>query len=353
MQFSDVLGEHLLGIGIAANGEARDIGGSASYINRTRRWNWGVFGEHVPLVSGTGGAGLTVVDGRTVFAEQTLRFRQTQTQTGVLTAYPLGRSLRVEFNGAFRRIGFSQELRTRYFDPLTGVFLGEDREDLGSPDPIRLGSVGVALVGDTSVFGATSPILGRRFRLDTNTNAGDLYLTDVTLDVRQYVMPIQPVTFAARALHVGRYGADSEDARLTPLFLGYSTLVRGYDSGTFSASECTTSTATSCPEFDRLLGSRIFVFNGEVRAPLPGLFQGQLNYGPVPVELFGFIDSGVAWSRGDRPTLPGGVRRWVTSAGAGARVNLFGFAIGEFNLARALDRRGRGWTFVFNLRPGF
>jgi hypothetical protein len=39
--------------------------------------------------------------------------------------------------------------------------------------------------------------------------------------------------------------------------------------------------------------------------------------------------------------------------GGGARVNLFGFAIAEFNLARPLQRPGRGWLFVFNLRPGF
>jgi hypothetical protein len=43
----------------------------------------------------------------------------------------------------------------------------------------------------------------------------------------------------------------------------------------------------------------------------------------------------------------------VTSAGFGARVNLFGYAVGEFNAARALDRPGTGWQFVFNLRPGF
>jgi outer membrane protein assembly factor BamA len=161
------------------------------------------------------------------------------------------------------------------------------------------------------------------------------------------------VTLAARVLHVGRYGSGSEDRRLSQLFLGYSTLVRGYDSGSFDASECTIVADGSCPEFDRLLGSRIFVFNGEVRAPVAGLFTGRFDYGPVPVEIFGFADAGIAWSRADRPELPGDLRRWVTSVGAGARVNLFGFAIGEFNAVRPLDRPGKGWMFVFNLRPGF
>jgi hypothetical protein len=100
----------------------------------------------------------------------------------------------------------------------------------------------------------------------------------------------------------------------------------------------------------------VLVANAEVRAPLVGLFKGRLDYGPFPVEIFGFMDSGVAWSRGETPPMPGdekGIRKWVTSVGAGARVNLFGFAIGEFNLVKPINRPQRGWMFVFNFRPGF
>ena len=135
------------------------------------------------------------------------------------------------------------------------------------------------------------------------------------------------------------------------MFLGYSTLVRGYDPNTFEASECTPQLDGSCPEFDRLFGSRMVVFNGEVRAPLVGLFKGKLDYGRVPVDIFGFYDGGVAWTRDEGPTS--GNRQWIASVGAGARVNAFGFLIAELNMARALNRDGRGWFFVFNLRPGF
>jgi hemolysin activation/secretion protein len=167
-------------------------------------------------------------------------------------------------------------------------------------------------------------------------------------------MPVRPVTFAARALHVARYGATSEDTRLTPLFIGYSTLVRGYDVNTFRADECSLTLDGSCPEYDRLFGSRILVFNGEARAPIPGLWKGRLDYGPIPVEIFGFFDAGIAWTQVERPQFVGnGAREWVTSVGAGARVNLFGFAIAEFNLARPIQRPERGFMFVFNFRPGF
>jgi outer membrane protein assembly factor BamA len=244
-------------------------------------------------------------------------------------------------------------VRQRFFDPVTGVFLGERVEDLPSAESLTMGAFGAALVRDTSVFGAASPVLGQRLRFDVSPTFGDLEMTNITADLRQYVMPIRPLTFAGRVLHVGRYGGSGEDQRLMPLFLGYSTLVRGYGAGSFEASECTPTPDGSCPEFDQLIGSRILVFNGEVRAPAVGLFTGDLDYGPVPVELFGFADAGVAWTADERPVFADGPREWIVSVGAGARVNLMGFAIGEFNIVRPIDRPSKGWTFVFNLRPAF
>ncbi|MEZ5317493.1 MAG: BamA/TamA family outer membrane protein [Vicinamibacterales bacterium] len=353
LQFSDVLGEHLLNVGIAANGGVKDIGGSASYLNRTRRWNWGVFGERLPIASGAAGAGFVDVNGQTVFQQQTLIFRETYTQVGGLVAYPFSRTMRVEFNTAWRHIGFDEELRTTNFDPVTGQILSDMKENLPTNDAIQLFGGGAALVRDATTFGATGPVVGQRFRFEVAPNVGDLHMTNVTADFREYLMPKQPVTFALRLLHVARYGAGGEDSRLTPLFLGYSTLIRGWDSGTFRAGECTPTTNGSCPEFDRLLGSRLLVFNGEVRVPAVGLFTGRLDYGLLPVELMAFYDAGVAWTRDETPTFAGGDRSWVASAGFGARVNFLGFAVGEFNLAHPINRPGRGWIFVFNLRPGF
>ena len=73
---------------------------------------------------------------------------------------------------------------------------------------------------------------------------------------------------AARLLHVGRYGGSSEDERLWPLFVGYSTLVRGYDPNSFDTRDCTPTPDGSCPELVRLTGSRMVVFNGEARVPV-------------------------------------------------------------------------------------
>ncbi len=354
LQFSDLLGNHLLGTGFSVDGGVKDIAASVTYLNRTSRWNWGLFGERVPLLSGTIRQGFDTIQGQPVFVEESDLLRQTYLQAGALTAYPLSRSTRVEFSTAARHIGFDREVKSRYFDPFTGEFLGEDTTQLPADESIGLFDVSAAVVRDTSVFGATSPILGQRLRVEFAPTFGDIQMNNFTADLRHYAMPVRPVTLAGRLLHFGRYGAGSEDPRLPPLFLGYSTLVRGYDPNSFEASECSVTLDGSCPEFDRLFGSRLMVVQLEARAPVVGLFTGKLDYGPLPVELVGFFDAGVAWSKGDPlPLRSNALSDWVSSAGIGARVNLFGYIIAEFNMARPLNRPSRGWFFVFNLRPGF
>ena len=76
-------------------------------------------------------------------------------------------------------------------------------------------------------------------------------------------------------------------------------------------------------------------------------------YGPLPVELALFADGAVAWNSGEKPAILGGTRDSVSSAGVTLRVNLVGFAVGQFDVVRPLQRPGRGWTVQFNLTPGF
>ena len=353
LMFSDILGNHLLSTSGDFHGGLRDFSAQASYLNRASRWNWGVFGARVPLLSGAVRAGFGDLDGTLVFIQQTERFRQTYQQFGGVVAYPFSRAMRVEFSASGRHIGFHREIHELVFDAQSGALLSNERTTLPSEPGIRMADVSSALVRDTAAFGATGPILGQRLRFDVTPTFGDLRMTTVVADMRQYIMPVRPLTLVGRLLHAGRYGVSGEDQRLTSLFLGYSTLVRGYDVDSFDPAECTLTADGSCPEFDRLLGSRIMVVNLEARGPLKGLFTGNLDYGPLPVELFAFFDAGVAWTRDERPSFASGTRDWVSSAGFGARVNLFGFAIGELNLARPLNRVNAGWQFVFNLRPGF
>lgn len=76
-------------------------------------------------------------------------------------------------------------------------------------------------------------------------------------------------------------------------------------------------------------------------------------YGPLPVEVALFADSGAAWTRVERPTFLGGDRRPVRSAGLTFRVNVLGFAVAQIDLARPFERPGCGWVWGFSLNPGF
>ncbi len=353
MLFSDMLGNHVVPVTVGVEGGAKDIAAQTMYINRTKRWNWGAVASHVPVRSGFVQADLDVIDGTPVYLERTELLRETTTEVGGLLSYPFSRSTRIEFGVALQRIGFGREVETFVYSAGTGEFLYSETTDLEGYPSLKTVNSSVALVRDQTAFGAVGPILGQRFRFDLTPSYGDLNMATATIDLRQYVMPFRPVTFAARALHIGRYGNSSEDPRLYPLFIGYPSLVRGYDSGSFLSSECTVSPDGSCPEFDRLSGSRMLVLNGEVRVPLMGLFTGNLDYGPIPVEVFGFVDAGVAWNQAQRPSLTDGPRPLVTSTGLGARVNLFGYAVAEFNMVRPIDRPLAGWLYVFNLGPSF
>ena len=96
-----------------------------------------------------------------------------------------------------------------------------------------MSSVSTALVTDSSLFGATSPVAGRRSRFEIAPTFGDLQLTTALADYRHYFMPARFYTIAVRGMHYGRYGAGAEDNRLMPLFLGYPEFVRGYGVDSF------------------------------------------------------------------------------------------------------------------------
>ena len=350
--FSDILGNHTVGTVLQINGQLADFGGVIGYENRKNRWIWGGGLEQVPFLTGRFGQSLGQIGNEPVIVEDEELFRQTNRSASTFIAYPFSRAQRAELSGAVRNVGFSAERRRRVFSNITGELILEEDEDLDAPDGLTYGEVGAALVYDTSVFGATSPILGQRYRFEATPSFGALSFVGVLADYRRYFMPARPFTFAFRGLHYGRYGSGGEDRRLSPLFLGYPNLVRGYDTGSFDASECG---IDSCPVFDRLLGSKILVGNAELRFPPFGAItrSRQNLYGPLPLELVFFGDTGVAWTEDENPEfLSDGTRKFVSSIGAGARVNLFGYAIVEVDYVKPLDRN-KGWHWVFNFSPGF
>ncbi len=369
LSFSDMLGFHNLVLGLQTStvGDAgnffRNFAGTVTYLNQKSRWNWGFTGGQVPYLTGDLAQGVVDLgNGQLGLAQQEVTFWQIDRQFAGILQYPFSRAQRIEFTGGYQNIAFAGENRIDVFDPVTGQLLATSKQDIETPSALNMGVFSSALVYDTSIFGGTSPILGQSYRFEVGGTAGSLNFGTLLLDYRRYVK-LGPVTLAGRGLHYGRYGGDSEDPRLSDLFLGYDSLVRGYDPGSIDVSECgpQVTTTGTCPVFDRLVGSRIAVGNAELRLPVLGALGVIPSRSFPPVEVAPFFDVGVAWSRSQKPSFLSPAfgssretgRDPVSSYGVSFRVNLLGFAIGQISLAHPNERPMKNWVWQFSLLPGF
>ena len=349
--FSDQLSDNVLGLAVAANGSFKDVGGQALYLNRGNRLTYGGLVGHTPYVQ--------VFFDRPPLAQPDevetgfrtrYYYRTYVTQASGLTSYPFNQSQRVEANVGVRRLGYDLEYDA-FVARDNGAVVVERRELEGvTRQALNLVEGGVAYVGDTSLFGFTSPIRGSRYRLGADVVTGTLTFVSVTADARHYefvrtpFLPRRaPVTLAARVFHYGRYSAD-DTGRLSALFLGNPQFVRGYSSRSFDIN--------TEDQFDdylsSLFGNKIGVASVEARIPLLGVPQlGLISFPYLPTELVFFGDAGFAW--GESPYL----RRFnqtatscevegsfcygrafedqepVFSAGVSARINILGAIIVE------------------------
>src|SRR6267378_3164829 len=350
LYWSDMLGDHNLVTMAQFQGRISDFAAATAYLNRKSRLNWAVGVQQIPyIVYGYG----VFQDPNGIIVEEIQRFKQTSRGLNGVAAYPFNRSDRVEVSAGLQQISYDNELQKHGFNQ-DGSVAFDSTIHFPVPPPVTLGATSFALVHDNSFYGATGPILGDRWRLEADPTLGGLQFVTTYVDYRKYVMPLRPFTLAVRGLHIGRYGRDAEDQRIYPLFLGYPSLVRGYDRGSFQASECTGGSATSCPVFDQLWGSRLLVANVELRFPLFGLLgAGGGYYGFLPIEAGIFSDAGVAWSQSEGAKLFGGTRNLVRSAGATFRLNVLGYAIGQMDIVHPFDRPEKNWLVRFSLTEGF
>ena len=344
LYWSDMLGEHSLVTMLQVQGSIKNTSALIAYENTAHRLNWAVAVQQIPYIQG-GYASAYSATLDTLFQELYI-LRETNREADFLVAYPFSQVQRVEFSVGVRNISFDAQVEsTVVVSP--GVLVQDRISNLAAPPSATMATASAALVYDNSFFGATSPILGQRYRLEVDPTVGTLQFYSLLADFRRYFMPVRPFTIAARVLHYGRYGRDAEDSSLMyPMYMGYQSLVRGYDYNSLGSNEGGV--------YQELLGTRLLVGNLELRFPLLGVLGlGHGYYGAFPVEAAIFGDAGVAWHQGQTPSLFGGTRQAVTSAGAALRINLFGFAIAEVDYVKAFNRPGVGWQWQFGLSPGF
>jgi Tol biopolymer transport system component len=351
--WSDMLGYHTVVTMAQTNTQLIDSYVLVGYQNSKSRINWGAVVQRVPYVYGSYGARYDEINGYPVYVEEEFLNRQINYQFSTFANYPLNTFQRLEFNAGFNLVDFNNRLYRYIYDPYYFELIDYYEINMPAPPSLKFGYVSAALVYDSSIFGACAPIIGQSYLLQVQPTFGDLNFVTVLADYRRYIMPIKPFTLAFRVLHYGRYGGGADDSRLWPLFLGYETLVRGYDYGSFEYAEFDTNNPNAF-DFNRLLGSRMLVGNAELRFPVfKVLGLGKGFYGIWPLEFLAFYDVGTAWYSGEKPTWFGGHKKPVSSAGFGLRTNLFGAIVLGFDYVYPFDRPIKGWHWQFTIAPGF
>lgn len=362
--FSDMLGYHSLAGMLQLNNRVEDSAVLVGYQNSSGRLNWGASAQRIPYI--TAGYDSYLDDssyGEPALVEEEIIFRQSIYQVSGFAAYPFSQVNRFELSAGYRLIDFSQEAFTRAYSLADGFEIFRLRQDLPAPDSLHFGFATAAFVYDSSFYGATGPILGQSYRFEASPQIGSIDYYTLLADYRRYFMPVRPFTLAFRFMHYGRYGKGAEDSRFYPLFIGYETLVRGYNSGSFSSAEIYSPTDPF--DYDQLFGSKVLLANVELRFPFFRVLGiGSGYYGIFPMDFIVFFDAGVAWFEGDYYSdgssrddrawfLRNGSRKLVRSAGIGIRTNLFGFLILGLDYVYPFDRPQKDWYFQFTITPGF
>ncbi len=369
--FSDILGHNQIVANLAINGEIYDFGGMVAYINQSSRVNWGGALSHIPYITGFMTYNMynpnNSQNGQQIDTISTNILRTFEDKVELFGAYPFNKVHRFEVGGAFSRYSYRLDRFNNYYQDVNGYpayYLGSDRGKVSSEEatntlgaPLKgfnIFQTNAYFVGDNSIFGVTAPLDGFRYRVGAEKYFGDYNFTAVTADFRKY-WRLKPVTIAARTYNYLRLGREGEN--LYPIFAGYSYLIRGYEANSFYNSQ---NVNTGSFDINQLSGSKLAVFNFEVRLP----FTGPKKLAQIPsrmlfTDLNLFFDAGVAWTEDtkvvfkNQPTAAN-ERVPALSAGVSVRVNLFGALILEPYYAFPFQRKEvSGGVFGLNFAPGW
>lgn len=361
----DMLSNQQLVFAASLNGRLAETQFLAQYINLSRRLNWAVGVQQSPYFFYEG----QFIEDRTptqseatlITSLRRLVFRD----ISALAYYPFSRFSRLEGGLSVANVADDRLEILEPFDRVTGVPTRNPSLSTTGLESVSYLAPSLAYVYDNSLFGYVGPFVGRRARFGVTQNLDFIgqgwKFTSVTADYRRYDRLAGPFTLATRALFFGRMGRDEQRFRF---FGGSTELIRGWTAGSFQRNECRAlsdgGSTEGCNRFDELIGTRVGVFNAELRFPI---LTSRLTFirGGLPiVEGAFFYDAGVFWEKGTSVVLnrdPGDdpllVREPFQSYGVSVRANLLNFVILRLDYARPLNRPGVGGLWTLSLGPTF
>jgi outer membrane protein assembly factor BamA len=352
--FSDVVGQNQLYTTVALNGEIYDFGGQVSYMNTKHKVNYGASVSHIPYMIAYYGPTETLEGG---FVNYPIFVKRIfEDKISLFGMRPLSQTRRFEFGTSIAWYYHRLEKWNQIYDS-DGYYYQSDRVKADAPPGYSLQTVDAAYVVDNSFFGMTAPMRGNRSRIGIEQYFGELGFTTGMFDFRQYWY-VKPFTFATRIMHYGRYGKGSEDSRLTQIYIGYPWYIRGYEYQLFGDPSYVPSNVDV--GVDDLMGSKMGVFNFELRIPFTGPKKiALIKSGFLYTDLDIFLDAGIAWSQGTTPKLKfkkdkATDRIPLISTGASLRINLFGYMVIETYYAFPMQYGGfKNPVFGVNFQPGW
>jgi Tol biopolymer transport system component len=346
---ADMLGNQRLAFAGSLNGRLSDAEGLAAYTNLGHRWQYmsGLLQEPYYYLNDER---LIPVSATRAEHQQTV-MRVTIRQAFAISQYPLNRFTRFEAGLTYTQMDRSQIIfsRTLLSNGLSSawyLYSQANQPGLNFVQPTA------AFVSDNALGGYTGPIAGRRYRFQFEPSLGSMHWLEYLADYRRY----DPIIFnflTVATRFQSRY-VIGRDERQIPTYIGRPDFIRGYNRENYGLGCLAFDASLTQCGANRLLGSRVAIFNAELRFPLIRRFDiGILPIGLPPVDGLIFYDAGMAWSGGQHVQLKrpaegdsSDARFPLRSYGLGIRLNLFGIALARWDYAIPLDvNRNRFWTF--------
>jgi hypothetical protein len=274
--------------------------------------------------------------------------------------YPRSRFSRFELGLSLNNLDQSVQWVSRGVDYFNGLSTGYFIDSTTNTRSLGYVTPSLAWVSDNTINGYNGPLLGRRFRFEYAPAIGSAQWQQVSTDYRRYdPLLFSYLTLATRVqsdLTMGR------DEAQFPKYIGRPFFVRGYDRENLNGLQCDFAPGQvqgTCPSV-QLSGTRVAFANVELRAAVLGPRTFNLPIALPPVELVGFYDAGVAWSRGQ--TVYGSqpdnfdltTQRYpLRSYGYGVRLNLFGIALIRWDYSIPLDGANRKGYWIWTIGPTY
>ncbi len=362
MIFSDMVGNNQLYSSLALNGEIYDFGGQAAYMNQKGRIKWGAALSHVPYRYGNmfiTTDSINYYDNKIEVTNLVVDYmRMFEDNISFYASYPLTQTRRFETTLSSSWYYYRLDRYNNYYLP-DGYPLGGTKEKLNAPEGDNYQQISLAYVADNSYFGMTSPMNGHRSRYQVEKYFGAANIFTTLIDYRQYFF-IKPLGLAFRLYNYGMYGSDAEDGVIPPLYIGYPTLLRGYEKFSRSNTEAFDENTFN---ISLLSGSKIALANAEIRLPLTGPERLALIKSKwLLTDLNMFFDAGLAWNSDSKITfkpvsvsnMDSNVRYPLLSTGVSIRLNLLGYVVIEPYYAFPLQNGGfSNGVFGLNFVPGW